>query len=86
MQLDTVGCITLLTLEIVKEPDAGDGHRDIGILEIAVRRQHRIELASRVCDAGSKRAGRAYAVWIRDLSDHRAARAIAEDDMIVLIE
>ena len=77
MQLDAIGRDAILACEIIKEPDAGNLHWHVGVLETGCRRKHRIELRACMRDAGSKRAARSKTTRIRYFGDHGASGAIA---------
>ncbi len=69
---------------MIKETDTRDLHRHIGGLKSRGGREHRVELCSRVRDAGGERTARADTTRIRDFGDHRAG-AITYDHVIIRI-
>ena len=54
MKLDAIGRNTFLTFKVIKKSNAGNLYGHIGILESRCRGEHRVELRTRVGDAGRK--------------------------------
>jgi hypothetical protein len=85
MQLDAVGGDPPLAVQEVEEPDAGDGYRHVGGLEASGRCVLGVELRPGLPDAGQQRAGRPDAQRVGNLGDHRMARAVDQEQMVVRV-
>ena len=83
MQLDAIRGHSFLAFEIIEEADAGNLHRHICILKISSRGEDCVELRSRAGDARGQRAAWADASGIGNLGDHRVARVVGQDHVII---
>ena len=83
MQLDSVRRDPFLTFLVIEKPNAGYLHRHVHSLKISRRGESRVELLARVGNAGGKSTARTHAIWIRNLYDHRAARAVGDHHVII---
>src|ERR1051326_6732330 len=84
MQFDCVGSYSGLTMLKIKEPDPGNAHRNVWILEKGLRRQTAVECLPGAADARFERTSN-RATSTGNLSDNRIAGAVLNYDVIVNI-
>ena len=83
MQLDAIRGHSFLAFEIIEEADTGNLHRHICILKTGISGKNCVKLRSRVGEARGQRAAWADASGIGNLGDHRVARVVGQDHVII---
>ncbi len=85
MQLDAIGSYAFLAFDVIKKPNSGDLHRHTGGLETSSRVEHRVKLCAGMGNRGGEWAAWTDAIRVGNFSDHRTARAVGYDQVIIRI-